>query len=114
MPRKATPRPDQVAYAVFNAGCSSWQGPHHDPQKISTTGRPRNAVMLTAFPVSVGPPDAVTCWDGVDVACEAPQPATSNAITQAHATRRLPVTAAEPPCSPPIRRRPRTTGFRGT
>src|SRR5580704_8203794 len=103
MPRNTTPRGDHVSYAVFNAGCSSWQGPHHDAQKISTTGWPWNDVMLTTFPVSVGPPDAVTCCGALAALCGAPQAATSRATAQPNTTRRVLVTAAPP-------RRSRLTG----
>src|SRR6202035_5853077 len=109
-PRNATPRDFQLVYAAFSAGCSSWQGPHHDAQKTSTTGWPRNDVMLTSLPVSVGPPVAVTWRGGADPACAAPQPAMSSTTEQPSTNRRALLTAALPRHSTRIDRRSRTSG----
>src|SRR5580698_8526692 len=106
-PRNTTPRDDQCVYAVFSAGCSSWQGPHQDAQKISTTGRPRNDVMLTSFPVSVGPPAAVTCNVGCDGGFAAPQPEASSTSAQPATRGVRAIIAAPPPPSKPSGHQPR-------
>src|SRR5580700_6630075 len=113
-PRNTTPRGDHCVYAVFSAGCSSWQGPHQDAQKISTTGRPRNDVMLTSFPASVGPPDAVTCDVGIDASFAAPHAEAHTTSAQPIMRRLRTIMAAPPPRSSRRGHPPRTSECRDT
>src|SRR5260370_20593021 len=90
-PTKTTPgyRSD----AAESTGSSCAQGPHHEAQKLSTTGRPRYAEMSTLLPDGRWISSAGAAWPRtcglVKAACWRPQP--SENISTAAATAAPPV-----------------------